>query len=107
MENRYRKIWMIVTLGILSVAVIGLILYAVFADRRINDYKNEILAKANGAFEEVVDEVSGLGDQAPKGFGEQRCREYPEAAHGSLAGGWGRPRPALQDFPSPRRRGPS
>ena len=26
MENRYRKIWMIVTLGILSVAVIGLIL---------------------------------------------------------------------------------
>lgn len=66
MENRYRKIWMIVTLGILSVAVIGLILYAVFADRRINDYKNEILAKANGAFEEVVDEVSGLGTKLLK-----------------------------------------
>ena len=66
MENRYRKIWMIVTLGILSVAVIGLILYAVFADRRINDYKNEILAKANGAFEEVVDEVNGLGTKLLK-----------------------------------------
>ncbi len=61
-----KKVLMVVTLGILSAAVIGLVIYSVFADSQINSYKNEIYARANGAFEEVVEQVSGFNTKLQK-----------------------------------------
>lgn len=64
--TKQSKILTIVALSLLSLAVIGLILYGLFADNSLKNYTDSILDRTGSAFHQLIHQVNGLSAQFVK-----------------------------------------